>query len=79
MAGHTGDVNALASSGSAPLASAGGRLGIFLPTASRVSYLRGLVEAGAMIHGLDATVNGTTAAGLGGGYVLFGLGFGKSR
>jgi hypothetical protein len=79
MAGHTGDTNAVASTGSAPFATAGGRLGIFLPTAARVSHLRALVEAGAVIHGLDATVNGTTAAGLTGGYVLFGLGFGENR
>jgi hypothetical protein len=44
-----------------------------------VSHLRALVEAGAMIHGLDATVNGTAAAALTGGYVLFGLGFGENR
>jgi hypothetical protein len=79
IAGHTGDANAVASSGSAPFASAAGRLGIFLPTAAHVSHLRALVEAGAMIHGLDATVNGTIAAGLTGGYVLFGLGFGENR
>jgi hypothetical protein len=79
MAGHTGDANAVASSGSAPFASVGGRLGIFLPTAARVSHLRALVEAGAVIHGFDATVNDTSAAGLTGGYVLFGLGFGENR
>ena len=79
MAGQTSDANAVASSGSAPFASAGGRLGIFLPTAAKVSHLRALVEAGATIHGIDATVNGTTAAGLTGGYVLFGLGFGENR
>ena len=79
MAGQTSDANAVASSGSAPFASAGGRLGIFLPTAARVSHLRALLEAGATIHGIDATVNGATAAGLTGGYVLVGLGFGESR
>jgi hypothetical protein len=79
MAGNTSDANAVARSGSAPLASAGGRLGIFLPTAARVSHLRALVEAGAMTHGLEATVNGTTATGLTGGYILFGVGFGENR
>jgi hypothetical protein len=79
MAGQTSDASAVASSGSAPFASAGGRLGIFFPTAAKVSPLRALIEAGAMIHGLDATVNGTTAAGLTDGYVLFGLGFGENR
>ncbi len=79
MAGNTSDANAVASSGSAPVASAGGRLGIFLPTAAKVSHVRALVEAGAMIHGLDATVNGATAAGLTGGYVLLGVGFGENR
>jgi hypothetical protein len=79
MSGHTIDANAVASSGSAPFASAGGRLGIFLPTAVQVSHLRVLVEAGAMIHGFDATVNGIAATGLTGGYVLFGLGFGENR
>jgi hypothetical protein len=79
MAGHTSNATAVASSGSAPFASAGGRLGIFLPTAAKVSHLRALIEAGAMIHGVDGTVNGTTAAGLTGGYVLFGLGFGENR
>jgi hypothetical protein len=79
MGGHTSDANAVAASGSAPIASAAGRLGIFLPSAARVSHLRALVEAGATIHGLDATVNGTTAAGLTGGYLLFALGFGENR
>ncbi len=79
MGGHTSNATAVASSGSAPIASAGGRLGIFLPTSAKVSHLRALVEAGAMIHGIDATVNGTAAAGLTGGYVLFGLGFGENR
>jgi hypothetical protein len=79
MAGRTRDASAVASSGSAPFASAGGRLGIFLPTAAEVSHLRAFVEAGAMIHGLEATVNGTAAAGLTGGYVLFGVGFGENR
>jgi hypothetical protein len=79
MAGHTDDPNAVASSGSAPVASAAGRLGIFLPIAGQVGHLRALVEAGTMIRGLDATVNGTTASNLTGGYVLFGLGFGGNR
>jgi hypothetical protein len=79
MAGRTSDANAVASSGSALFASAAGRLGIFLPTAARVSHVRALVEAGAMVHGLEATVNGTTATGLTGGYLLFGLGFGENR
>jgi hypothetical protein len=79
MAGQTAEANAVASSGSAPFASAGGRLGIFVPTAAQVSHLRALVEAGAMIRGIEATVNGTTAAGLTGGYLLFGLGFGENR
>ena len=79
MAGQTSAPNAVAGSGSAPFASAGGRIGVFLPTAARVSHLRALVEAGAMVHGLEATVNGTTAAGLTGGYLLFGLGFGENR
>jgi hypothetical protein len=79
MGGHTSDTSAVPSSGSALFASAGGRLGIFLPTSAQVSHLRALVEAGAMIRGLDATVNGATAAGLAGGYLLFGLGFGENR
>ena len=79
MAGRTSDANAVASSGSALFASAAGRLGIFLPTAARVSHVRALVEADAMVHGLEATVNGTTATGLTGGYLLFGLGFGENR
>ena len=79
MAGHASDPTAVASAGSAPIASAGGRIGIFLPTAAKVSHLRALVEAGAMIHGLDATVDGTTATGLTGGYLLFGVGFGENR
>ena len=79
MGGHTSDPNAVPGSGSALVASAGGRLGVFLPTAARVSHLRALVEAGAMIHGLDARVDETTAAGLTGGYLLFALGFGENR
>jgi hypothetical protein len=79
MAGHTDDANAVASAGSASFASVAGRLGLFLPVAAQVSHLRALVEAGAMIRGLDATVDGTTASDLTGGYVLFGLGFGGNR
>jgi hypothetical protein len=79
MAGRPSDPNAVSGSGSAPVASAGGRLGILVPTAAKVSHLRALVEAGAMIHGLDAAVNGTTSAALTGGYVLFGVGFGENR
>ncbi len=44
-----------------------------------MSHLRALVEAGAIIRGVDASVNDATAAGLTGGYVLFGLGFGENR
>jgi hypothetical protein len=79
MAGHSDDASAVAGSGSAPFASAAGRLGLFLPVAAQASHLRALVEAGTMIRGLDATVNGTTASALTGGYVLFGLGFGGNR
>ena len=79
MTGRPSGANAVAGSGSAPFASAGGRLGNLLPTAANVSHLRALVEAGAVIHGLDASVNDATAAGLTGGYVLFGLGFGENR
>jgi hypothetical protein len=79
MAGHTDAANAVAGSGSAPFASAAGRLGIFLPIAAQASHLRALVEAGAMIRGLDGTVNGATASNLTGGYLLFGLGFGGNR
>ena len=79
MAGKTNDPSAVAASGAALIGSVGGRLGIFVPTSARVSHLRALVEAGAMVHGLDATINGNTAAGLAGGYLLFGLGFGENR
>jgi hypothetical protein len=79
MNGQAGAAGATAGSGSAPFASAGGRLGIFLPTRAGVSHLRALVEAGAMIRGLEATVNDAPAAGLSGGYLLFGLGFGENR
>jgi hypothetical protein len=79
MTGHPADANAVGGSGSAPVASVGGRLGFFLPTHAGVSHLRALIEAGAMLRGLDATVNGATAASLSGGYLLFGLGFGENR
>jgi hypothetical protein len=77
MSGHITTPNALAGSGSALVGSAGGRLGMLLPTAAGVSHLRAVVEGGAMIHGLEAEVNGATVAGVAGGYLLFGLGFGE--
>jgi hypothetical protein len=79
MSGHPSVAGATGGTGSAPIASAGGRLGIFLPTRAGVSHLRALVEGGAMIRGLDATVNGATGASLSGGYLLFGVGFGENR
>ena len=77
VSGHVTAPNTLPGSGSALVASAGGRLGILLPTAAGVSHLRAVVEGGAMIHGLEAEVNGATTAGVAGGYLLFGLGFGE--
>ncbi|HEY4395345.1 MAG TPA: hypothetical protein VGP64_14845 [Polyangia bacterium] len=79
MSGHVTTPNGLAGSGSALVGSAGGRLGILLPTAAGVSHLRAVVEGGAMIHGLEAEVNGAGVAGVAGGYLLFGLGFGEHR
>jgi hypothetical protein len=79
MSGHITAPNALAGSGSALVGSAGGRLGVLLPTAAGPSHLRAVVEGGAMIHGLEAEVNGARVAGLAGGYLLFGLGFGEHR
>jgi hypothetical protein len=79
MSGHATGAGAVTSSGSAPVASAGARLGVFLPTSARVSHLRLMVEGGATLRGLEATVNGATAASLSGGYVLIGFGFGENR
>jgi hypothetical protein len=79
MGGHVTDPNAIPGSGSALVASAGGRVGILLPTAARMSHVRAFAEGGAMIHGLEAEVNGAAAAGLAGGYLLFGLGMGEHR
>ncbi len=79
MSGHTASAGAVTGSGSAPVASAGARLGIFLPTQARISHVRVMVEGGAMLRGLEATVNGATAASLSGGYLLIGLGFGENR
>src|SRR5579871_1134657 len=78
MSGHSSS-GAMTGSGSAPVASAGARLGLFLPTSAGISHLRLLVEGGAMLRGHDAIVNGVTAAALSGGYVLFGFGFGENR
>jgi hypothetical protein len=77
MSGHITAPNALPGSGSALIGSAGGRLGMLLPTAAGVSHLRAVVEGGAMIHGLEAEVNGAPAAGLAGGYLLVSVGFGE--
>ena len=77
MSGHVNAPNTLPGSGSALVGSAGGRLGILLPTSAGVSHLRAVVEGGAMIHGLEAEVNGAAAAGVAGGYLLFSLGFGE--
>jgi|SRR6185312_6074433 len=79
MRGHPNVAGPTGGSGSAPIASAGGRLGIFLPTRAGVSHVRALVEGGAMIRGLEAIVNRATAANLSGGYLLLGLGFGENR
>ena len=79
MAGQTNSPDVVTGSGSALVGSVSGRLGIFVPTAARVSHLRALIEAGAMIHGLEASINGNTAAALAGGYLLFGFGFGENR
>ncbi len=78
MSGHSSS-GAMTGSGSAPVASAGARLGLFLPTSAGISHLRLLVEGGAMLRGHDAIVNGVTAAALSGGYVLIGFGFGENR
>ncbi|HEY6476250.1 MAG TPA: hypothetical protein VI456_06675, partial [Polyangia bacterium] len=79
MGGHVTEPNAIPGSGSALVASGGGRVGMLLPTAAHVSHLRAFVEGGAMIHGLEAEVNGVAAAGLAGGYLLFGFGVGENR
>jgi hypothetical protein len=79
MSGHATGAGVTTGSGSAPVASVGARLGIFLPTQAGVSHLRAMLEGGAMLRGLDATVNGATAASLSGGYLLIGLGFGENR
>jgi hypothetical protein len=79
MSGHITASNAVGGSGSALIGSAGGRLGILLPTSAGVSHLRAVIEGGAMIHGLEAEVNGAAVAGVAGGYLLFGLGFGEHR
>ena len=76
MGGHTNDPSNVPSSGSAFVASAGTRLAIDLPARPQHPNVRALIEAGAMIHGADATVNGNSAASLTGVYLLAGLGFG---
>jgi len=79
MSGHVTAPNAVGGAGSALIASAGGRLGILLPTSAGVSHLRAVIEGGAMIHGLEAEVNGAAVAGVAGGYLMFGVGFGEHR
>jgi hypothetical protein len=79
MSGHITTSDAVGGSGSALIGSAGGRLGLLLPTSAGVSHLRAVIEGGAMIHGLQAQVNGATVASVAGGYLLFGLGFGEHR
>jgi hypothetical protein len=79
MRGHVTDPNAIPGSGSALVASAGGRVGMILPTAARVSHLRAFLEGGGMIHGLQAEVNDVAGAAVAGGYLLFGFGFGENR
>ena len=76
MSGHTNDPAGQPSSGSALVGGAGARLAIDLPAHPRRPNLRAFVEGGGMIHGADATVNGSPAASLTGGYVVAGLGFG---
>jgi hypothetical protein len=79
MGGHVTAPGAVPGQGSALVGSAGGRVGILLPTAARVSHVRAFIEGGAMIHGLEAEVNGATEAALSGGYLLFGLGMGEHK
>jgi len=76
MGGRTNDPRNLPSSGSAPIASAGARLGVDLPALVRSANVQGLIEVGSMVHGVYATVNDGPAASLTGAYVVVGVGFG---
>ena len=62
---------------SAFVGAAGARAAVDVPLGATGAWsLRALVEAGAMLRGLDAQVNGAPAARLSGAYVLGGLGLG---
>ena len=79
MSGHTSNAERRRQPGIGAVRQRERPAGDLLPTAARVSHLRAFVEAGATIHGLEATVNGSTVAGVTGGYLLFAFGFGSNR
>jgi hypothetical protein len=75
LSGHTDDPNDVVSSaGSALATSAGARVGLDSPALVGNARIRAVVEAGAMLRGVDATANDSRAASLTGAYVVIGVG-----
>jgi hypothetical protein len=76
MDGVTSVPGATVGSGSALVSAAGARVAYdFWRIPHDRARLRLLAEAGAVLHGLEATVNGRDAAGVTGFYAMGGLGF----
>ncbi len=74
MEGVTSAANAVAESGSGLAATAGARAGVdFWHIPHDRAHARLVLEGGAVIRGVEATVNGHDAAGLRGAYLLGGL------
>ncbi len=65
-------------SGGALVATLGARAALTVPVAPHLG-LRALVEGGTVVRGLDAHVEGSAPAGLGGPYVIVGIGVGWSQ
>jgi len=77
LAGHATAPDSAAGTGSALVASIGGRLAVDVPGGPSGTRLRGLAEAGGVLEGAEAAVNGSPAAGARGFYLLLALGVGS--
>jgi hypothetical protein len=71
--GRAPEPGVIPGSGSALVAALGGRAALTLPVEAHIG-LRATFEAGGVVHGLRANVTDRTPAGLGGPYLIAGLG-----
>ena len=78
VAGAASQPGIATGSGGALVATLGVRAALTVPVAPHIG-LRGVVEGGTVVRGLDANVEGSAPAGLGGPYVIVGIGVGWSQ